>query len=372
MQKQRQLDVEDSNVALLGSEFDKKVKLAAAQDEPAWKDAGKKIEPATGFGKAGLQIWRIEKFHVVAWPKAKYGKFYGGDSYIILYTYEVEGKRLYNVHFWIGLSSTQDEYGTAAYKTVELDTLLGDLPVQYREVQDDESSMFRSYFSKLVVMEGGFDSGFNQVKPEEYKPRLLHIKGTMKTVSMREVPCSADSLNSGDCFIYDKGMDLYQFNGKGASGFEKVKAAEMARAIDDDRNGKPEVHVFEEGDNDDNEQKFWAGVGGKKSIPESTGVDSKPNDRPKKLFRLSDASGKMVFTKEGNCTKASLDTNDVFVFDSGNAIYVWIGKGASKDERAKGMGYATQYLSDEKLSMNTQCVCIREGAAVPEFYKQLE
>lgn len=372
MLKQRTLDVEDSNIALLGSELDKKVKLAAAQDEPAWNNAGQAVAPATGFGTKGLEIWRIEKFHVVAWPKENYGKFYSGDSYIILYTYEVEGKKLYNLHFWIGLESSQDEYGTAAYKTVELDTLLGDVPVQFREVQDSESDKFRSYFSKLVVMEGGVDTGFNHVKAEEYKPRLLHIKGTMKCTSMREVSCASASLNSGDCFIYDAGMDLYQFNGKGSSGAERVKAAEMARAIDDERKGKPEVHVFEEGDNDDAEKKFWEGVGGKADIPATVGDDKSPEARPQKLFRLSDASGKIQFTAEAKVSASSLDSNDVFVFDSGNSIFVWIGKGASKEEKAKGMGFATQYLADHKISMSTHCVCLREGADAPEFHKLLQ
>jgi len=189
---------------------------------------------------------------------------------------------------------------------------------------------------------------------------------------MREVACTNASLNSGDCFIYDAGMDLYQFNGKGSSGAERVKAAEMARAIDDERKGKPNVHVFEEGDGDDTEKKFWDGVGGKINIPATAGDDKAPNARPKKLFRLSDASGKIQFTAEAKVSRSTLDTNDVFVFDSGNAIFVWIGKGASKEEKAKGMGFATQYLADNKISMSTQCVCLREGSDSPEFYKQIE
>ena len=42
----------------------------------------------------------------------------------------------YDVHFWIGKNSTQDEYGTAAYKTVELDTFHHDKPIQHREVRE--------------------------------------------------------------------------------------------------------------------------------------------------------------------------------------------------------------------------------------------
>lgn len=55
---------------------------------------------------------------------------------------------MFDVHFWIGKYSTADEYGTAAYKTVELDTLLDDKPIQHREVQGHESELFKSYFGK--------------------------------------------------------------------------------------------------------------------------------------------------------------------------------------------------------------------------------
>ncbi|CAK5122181.1 unnamed protein product [Meloidogyne enterolobii] len=85
-----------------------------------------------GIGQQrGLQIWRINKFALEDMPKEQYGNFYSGDSYIILNTKNI-GE--WDVHFWLGRNTSQDEMGTAAIKTVELDDSLNGLPVQYREV----------------------------------------------------------------------------------------------------------------------------------------------------------------------------------------------------------------------------------------------
>lgn len=197
---------------------------ASAEIAKVWKNAGKAV---------GLEIWRIEQFKVVPQPKSTYGTFYSGDSYIVLNTYREPGRSVlqWDVHFWLGRETTQDESGTAAYKTVELDDYLGGGPVEHREVQGHESQLFQSYFPHgLRILEGGVDSGFNKVRPKEYRPRLLHLKGR-RHVRLTEVPLAAASVNSGDVFVLDLGLRLVQFNGKDSSGRERIKAAELCRAI---------------------------------------------------------------------------------------------------------------------------------------------
>jgi gelsolin len=237
--KAKKYDWKDSNLALFGSDTEREVKKASAETEPAWKNAGSKV---------GLQIWRIVKFKVQHWGKEDYGKFYNGDSYIILNTYKEEGgdELKYDVHFWIGQYSTQDEYGTAAYKTVELDTLLDDKPVQHREVMNYESDMFKSYFKAITLLEGGADTGFKHVEPKEYKPRLMHFHGTKKGVSVKEVPLSKASIDSSDVFILDLGLTIYQWNGKTCNKDEKFKAVQYLQTLKSERGGKPEVESLDE------------------------------------------------------------------------------------------------------------------------------
>jgi len=324
-----------------------------------------------------MQIWRIEKFKVVHWPLEQYGSFYDGDSYICLNTYKKEGGNayLFDVHFWLGTNTSQDEAGTAAYKTVELDDLLGGAPVQHREVQGAESDLFLSYFkNQIKIMCGGVDSGFKHVKPEEYKPKLFHLKGKKK-VRISEVACKRDSLNGGDVFVLDAGLDIFQWNGRKSGPSEKARGAQFSRATAEERRGRAKIHVLEE---DEKNPAFWKLLGGEGAIKSAEeGGDDNVADvaGDKSLWRLSDASGTMDFSQVAagpKCKMNLLDSNDVFVLDNGNEVYVWVGKGASPDEKKKAMSSAMDYLKKMGRPPNLPIARVVEGSENPTFLNALK
>ena len=306
MLKPKTIDIADSNLALFGSETEKNVKKAAAATEKQWVGAGK---------EAGMQIWRVEKFKIVPWPKESYGSFHTGDAYICLNTYKKKGDTdalAWDVHFWIGSEATQDEAGTAAYKTVELDTLLDDAPVQYRETQGHESDLFLSYFPKgIVYLAGGIESGFRHVEATKYRARLLQVKGARDNVFATEVPCEAGSLNSGDCFIVDGGLQIYVWKGSKASAEEMILAAQIANALRDERAGKPEVVRLDESEKE--ESTFWKMLGvdeEPKSIKSAEeGGDDTAVRSAKVLFRLTDDPGAVTSKGEGDAASAPPPTS---------------------------------------------------------------
>lgn len=377
MLKKEVFNLAESNAAGLGSDMDKKCRVDAAATEKAWSKAGK---------KPGMQIWRIEKFKVIQ-SQTPPGTFYSDDSYICLNTYKCKDengketdKLAWDLHFWLGKTTSQDEAGTAAYKTVELDDFLGGGPVQHREVEDCESSMFCGYFEKsggIKLLEGGIASGFNHVKPTEYKPRLLHLKGR-KNIRVTEVPIDIKSLNEGDVFILDNGLDIYQWQGKKAGKNETARAAQLCRALDDERKGKPEVHVFRQGDKDENEFfTFFPGgtVPAAGAISEDVGDDAeweKASD--KRLFQLSDASGKEEFklVAEKVVKRSMLDTNDAFIFDIGAEVFAWVGKGASDNEKKRALHYAQQYLVEYKRPTTLPISRLLEGSENNVFYSSFD
>jgi len=364
MLKGKKYDFKDSNLALFGSDIERKVKEAAAETEEAWQGSGEDV---------GLEIWRIVQFQVVPWPKEQYGEFYMGDSYIVLNTYkeEEEDELKYDLHFWIGKYSTQDEYGTAAYKTVELDTFHHDKPVQHREVQGFESDLFKSYFGTIEYLAGGAETGFRHVTPEVWQPRLLRVRGDRNQVQVTQVPLQRKNVTTDDICILDLGTDIVQWNGAGANIQEKMRAMQFVAELKGKRSHEAvESSVNDEGDDDE----FWSKFEG--AEPEDEDEDEPDFDAPietgdKELFRLSDAGGFEKIAEGDEVVRDLLGSEDVFILDVKSACYVWIGGGASETERKQAMGHAHNHLMATDHAV-APISCIKEGRENAEFNALIE
>ncbi|KAI8090264.1 uncharacterized protein B0P05DRAFT_530079 [Gilbertella persicaria] len=351
--------LDETNLANFGSELEREHRKEEGDLETAWNYEGSPIGH-----EVGMWIWRVHDFNLEPVPKSQYGKFYQGDSYIVLKSSKKQNSDglIHNIHFWLGLETSQDEAGTAAYKTVELDDFLDTYAVQYREVQYKESSLFSSYFRHITYLQGGHDSGFHHVEEEQVHTRLLRVhrpkqlegSRTRNAVVISEVPLSHESLRSTSIFVLDTGDIVYQWQGEKANGIERAKAAEFISQLISERQGKGEMVIVEQGSGS-GERQFFEALGSEGDILDDDDEQEEGEEEAvsnRRLLRLS-ASGpfglghlKFEVVAEGTISRDMFDTHDVYVFDVGHQIYTWIGRKASRKERRQGLEYAQKYVKE--------------------------
>ncbi|XP_023327211.1 gelsolin, cytoplasmic [Eurytemora carolleeae] len=322
--------------------------------------------------KEGLEIWRIEDFSPVEYTTGELGKFYIGDSYIILRTQNFGGKLSWTLHFWLGAETSQDESGAAAMLAVELDDQLGGVPVQYREVQGSESAKFVSHFPKgLRYLPGGVKSGFKHVDPDQVEKRLFKVKGK-RAVKVEQVDVSVASMNKSDCFMLDcgKGHSILVFMPPGARKMEKFKAIQIANELrDEDHAGDAEVEVVDEFS--ENMDKFFSelGSGSVDDLQEAEEDTDEASDltvlREKKMYVLIT----FEFVSGPPFKQTMLDNTDVFLLVGGGTnIFLWIGKAASKEEKLAAMSAAEHFLKNSDIiSSAARIVRILEGLETAMF-----
>ncbi|XP_037416188.1 villin-3-like isoform X1 [Triticum dicoccoides] len=325
--------------------------------DPAFQGAGQ---------KDGLEIWRIEKLQAVPVPRESHGKFFAGDSYIILKTTaRKNGSFQHDIHYWLGKDTSQDESGTAAIKTVELDVALGGRGVQYREVQGNETEKFLSYFKPCIIPEeGGIASGFRhtEINEREHVTRLFVCRGK-HTVHVKEVPFARSSLNHDDIFILDTKSKIFQFNGSNSSIQERAKALEVVQYLKDtNHEGKCDVAAVEDGKlmADADAGEFWGLFGGFAPLPRKT--FSEPNGKdtafPPKLLWVN--KGQTVSVDCEILTKALLDSTKCYLLDCGSEIYVWMGRETALEDR-KQAGLAAEELLREGDRPKSHIIRLMEG-----------
>ncbi|KAH0519216.1 Macrophage-capping protein [Microtus ochrogaster] len=309
----------------------------------------------------GLHIWRVEKLKPVPLARENHGIFFSGDSYLVLHNGPEEVSHL---HLWIGQQSSRDEQGACAVLAVHLNTLLGERPVQHREVQGNESDLFMSYFPRgLKYQEGGVESAFHKTNsgatPAAIK-KLYQVKGK-KNIRATERALSWDSFNTGDCFILDLGQSIFAWCGAKSNILERNKARDLALAIrDSERQGKAQVEIITDGEEPaEMIQVLGAKPALKEGNPEEDLTADKTNAQAAALYKVSDATGQMNLTKVADSSPFAselLIPDDCFVLDNGlcGKIYIWKGRKANEKERQAALQVADGFISRMRYSPNTQ------------------
>lgn len=395
MQQPEKISWKDTNLALIGSDLDHKVKEAAASGEEAWDGIGQ---------TAGLHVWRIEKFNVAPWPEDHYGKFFKGDSYIVLRSTGTGSTTTlqHDLHIWIGSESSQDEYGTAAYKMVEADEFLGGAAVQHRQVEGLEADEFVDCFDEygcLEYLEGGIESGFHVVEPTKEQPQFFRFgaresSGNSKKGELVQVPMAVSSMDSRSGFILfaDKAT-VWVWHGKDLKPFGKIACTHQGEKLCT----LGTVTVLNQGECDD-DTEFWnylnqGSVGGStgnsgascsRSIgstatgvkPRTSLVSSLKEFKPKLFVVPEDPTKPLEQTGIGELIKkavlkrpmgflkkpsSTLDENDVYLIDTGWKLFVWIGKHANPGEKVAALGAADRYAVTEPRAKELPVTVLKSG-----------
>ncbi|NXA07307.1 VILI protein, partial [Sapayoa aenigma] len=325
----------------------------------------------------GIQIWRIENMEMVPVPTKSYGNFYEGDCYVLLSTRKSGSSFSYDIHYWLGKESSQDEQGAAAIYTTQMDDHLGSVAVQHREVQGHESETFRAFFKQgLIYKKGGVASGMNHVETNTYNiQRLLHVKGK-KNVTAGEVEMSWKSFNWGDVFLLDLGQLIIQWNGPESNRNERLRAMTLAKDIRDrERGGRAKVGVVD-GENEGASpelMKVLTHVLGEKRDIQPAIPDEKVDQILKsslKLYHVSNASGNLVIQEVAirPLTQDMLLHEDCYILDQGGLkIFVWKGKNANKEEKQQAMSRALGFIKAKNYPDSTSVETENDGSESAMF-----
>uniref|UniRef100_A0A674GUR0 Villin-1 n=1 Tax=Taeniopygia guttata TaxID=59729 RepID=A0A674GUR0_TAEGU len=312
-------------------------------------------------GSGEVEVWRVEDNELVPVEKKWLGHFYGGDCYLVLYTYFVGPKVNRIIYIWQGRQASTDELAASAYQAVALDQKYNNEPVQIRVTMGKEPAHLMAIFKgKMVVYAGGTSrAGSTEPTPST---RLFQVHGTNEyNTKAFEVPVRASSLNSNDVFVLKTPSCCYLWYGKGCSGDEREMAKTVADII-----SKLEKPVIAEGQEP---PEFWLALGGKSQYASSKRLQEENPSVPPRLFECSNKTGTFLATEIIDFTQDDLEESDVYLLDAWDQVFLWLGKGANESEKEAAAVMAQEYLRSHPSGrdLDTPIIVVKQGYEPPTF-----
>ncbi|XP_053268034.1 villin-1 isoform X1 [Pleuronectes platessa] len=308
-----------------------------------------------------VKVWRIENLELAEVNPSTYGQFYGGDCYLVLYTYQISGQQQYLLYMWQGRHATQDEITACAYQAVNVDNKFNGAPVQVRVVMGKEPRHFLAIFKgKLILFEGG--TGRPGVVNPDAAARLFQVRGTNEfNTKATEVLARASSLNTNDVFLLRTDQMCYLWYGKGCSGDERV----MGRAMSDVLS-KQDKQVVMEGQEP---AEFWVALGGKAPYATDKRLQKEEPPHSPRLFECSNQTGQFRMTEVDDYAQCDLDEEDSMLLDTWEELFLWVGNLANQYETKEAWTCAQIYLRTHPAGRDpdTPVLFVKQGYEPPTF-----
>uniref|UniRef100_A0A672REX1 Villin like n=1 Tax=Sinocyclocheilus grahami TaxID=75366 RepID=A0A672REX1_SINGR len=315
------------------------------------------VDDASGH----IQVWRIENLELKEVNPSTYGQFYGGDCYLVLYTYNRANKPQYILYMWQGRHATQDEVTACAYQAVNLDNKYNGAPTQVRVVMGKEPRHFLAIFKgRLIIFEGG--TGRLGVVNPDPGARLFQVRGTHEmNTKATEVPTRASSLNTNDVFLLKTHQNVFLWYGKGCSGDER----EMGKAVADLLSEQDKQVVME----GQEPAAFWVALGGKAPYASDKRLEKEVAPHEPRLFECSNQTGRFLVTEVADFTQDDLDEDDVMLLDTWEEIFLWIGNSANQYETQESYSSAVEYLKTHPAGRDpgTPVSTVKQAYEPPTF-----
>nr|XP_043900673.1 scinderin like a isoform X2 [Solea senegalensis] len=283
-------------------------------------------------GSGKVQIWRVEGGNKVPLDQSSYGQFFGGDCYLVLYTYSTGGKEKNIIYAWKGEKCTLGEFPASSL----IKDCYDGVATQVCVSQGQEPAHLVSIFKKpLVIHLSGCKGGKD--KPASNQ-RLFHIRqSSTKATRAVEVKPNASSLNTNDVFVLKSPKSMFTWVGKAGTP-EQEEAAEYVVTL----LGGTATRVAETKEPDD----FWRALGGNKEY--QTSLTRQETVKAPRLFGCSNKTGSLIRDEvSGNFTQQDLATDDVMLLDTWHQLFLWIGRDANEIEKTGSLKIAKEYIDTD-------------------------
>ncbi len=187
---------------------------------------------------------------------------------------------------------------------------------------------------------------------------------------MRVPDDMANDFGDGDCYLIDAGSIIYLWCGSKATVDERFIGAVTSVWRDQDRKGVARLVTVEARSEP---PEFLDLFGGTINITDqdTEGILKKVilEKHEYKLFRLNIVGGVHLFIEVPR-SKESLKSDDVYILDTFDQIYIWRGNSSTGREKFHAMLIARRY--DYERAGAQDIVLVEDGEETKEFLQALE